>query len=414
MRIGFITHWYDPEGGSAAAPGTIARALADRGHDVHVVTGFPIYPQGRVFSGYRIRPYQREVMRGVTVHRLPMFPSHDSRAIGRFANYGSFAASAGAASPAVLATMDVNFVYSTPATVALAALTSKWLRQTPFVVQIQDIWPQTVTASGLLSDSTAQKANRILNVFCDRVYRSAHSIAVTSPGMRDLIESRRIPSDKIHFLPNWADEASFQPVPRSRALAQELGLDRQFTVMYAGNLGEMQDLMHVVEAAERLQDLGDLQIAFVGSGVMERRLHEAVRSKSLNNVRFVPAQPFERMSDILALGDIQLVTLKDKPLYRSTLPSKLQANLAAGRPILGSVGGDAAHVITQSGAGSAVTPGDFHGLAKEIRRFHSLPPHGRRELESASLAYYNAHFSKNEITDKLESLLASAATEGRR
>lgn len=409
MRIGFISHWYDPEGGAAAGPGTIARALAERGHDVHVLTGYPIYPQGKVFPEYRMRPYLRETMRGVTVHRIPIYPSHDTSAAGRMTNYASYAAAGGLTAPAVLGSTDVNFVYSTPATAAAGGLTTKWVRRTPFVVQIQDMWPQTVTASGFLPQRRAQQVERILNVFCDRVYHSAHSVAVTSPGMADHITSRGVDPHKVHFVPNWAEESSFRPVPRSDALAKELCLDRRFTVMYAGNLGQMQNLMHVVDAAEQVQDLVDVQFALVGAGVMEASLREAVRVKCLDNVRFVPAQPFSRMSEVLALGDVQLVTLKDMPLYRSTLPSKLQANLAAGRPIIGSLRGDAASVITDSGAGLVVEPGDAFGLAQAVRQLHSLGAHERRTMGNAARRHYDEHFSQAQVTDDIEALLAKAA-----
>lgn len=413
MKIGFVSHWYDPEGGAAAGPGTIARALSARGHDVHVLTGYPIYPRGEVFPGYRMRPYMRETMEGVTVHRVPVYPSHDAGAAKRMANYASYAIAGGLAAPAVFGSTDVNFVYSTPATAATAGLTARWLRRTPFVVQIQDMWPETVTASGFLPESSARHVERILNVFCDRVYSTAHSVAVTSIGMADHLTRRGVDSHKIHFVPNWAEESSFRPMPRSDELALQLGLDRSFTVMYAGNLGEMQNLMHVVEAAARVEDLDDVQFAFVGAGVVEGTLRDAVREAGLNNVHFVPSQPFNKMSEVLALGDVQLVTLKDVPLYRSTLPSKLQANLAAGRPMIGSLRGDAASVIRASGAGMIVDPGDTEGLADAIRRMHSLPDSARNAMSAAARMYYDANFSQARVTEDLERLLIAAVRSRR-
>lgn len=409
MKIGFVSHWYDPEGGAAAGPGTIARALAQRGHEIHVITGYPIYPRGQVFPEYKMRLYMRETMRGVTVHRVPIYPSHDTNGARRMANYASFAATAGLAAPAVLASTDVNFVYSTPATAATAGLTTKWTRGTPFVAQIQDIWPQTVTASGFLPENRRGPTEGVLNAFCDRVYRSAHSVAVTSPGMRELITDRGIDPRKIRFVPNWAEETAFRPMPRSETLAQEVGLGQKFTIMYAGNLGEMQNLMHVVEAATLVKDLKDVQFAFVGEGVMEQSLRDAAMHLGLDNVCFIGAQPFSRMSEILALGDVQLVTLKDMPLYRSTLPSKLQANLAAGRPMIGSLRGDAASVIRDADAGLVVEPGDARGLAAAVRRLHSMPPSELATLGRAARHHYEMHFSQAEVTDDLESLLVQAS-----
>lgn len=408
-----VSHWYDPEGGAAAGPGTLARELRDRGHDVHVVTGYPIYPEGEVFPGYRQRPYLRETMDGVTVHRCPIYPSHDDRAAHRMANYLSFAATGSLTAQAVLASMDVGFVYSTPATAALPALVLKGIRRVPFVVQIQDLWPQTVTASEFVDAGRAGLMERLLHVYCDWVYRSAHSIAVTSPGMSALIEQRGIARDKIHLVPNWAEESSFYPTEPSTDITEAMGPWRPFTVMYAGNLGEMQDLMMVVDAAEQLQDLPDLEIVLVGAGTMERHLRAAVAERELRNLRFIAPQPFSRMAEVLALGTVQLVTLKDRPLFRSTLPSKLQANLAAGRPLIAAVAGDAADVVTQSGAGIVTPPGDVLALAAAIRQLHaegeSLKVRGVRARQ-----HYLETFSTQVVGDRLESLLLDAARGSRR
>jgi colanic acid biosynthesis glycosyl transferase WcaI len=240
MRVAMFSQYFDPEGQAASVPGTIARALRDRGHDVHVVTGFPNYPSGRVFAGYRVRPYQREVLDGVTVHRSAMYASHDTGAVRRAANYLSFAGSGAINGVIRLPRMDVAFVYSMPATTAIPAMVLRALRGVPYVVQIQDMWPQTVTSSGFLSEASTRRAERVLHRFCDAAYRSASSMAVTSPGMRQLVEDRGIDPRKLEFVPNWADEKHFTPATVTRDLLKELGPFRSFTAMYAGNFGEMQ------------------------------------------------------------------------------------------------------------------------------------------------------------------------------
>jgi colanic acid biosynthesis glycosyl transferase WcaI len=413
MRLGMVSHWYDPEGGAAAGPGTIARALRDRGHDVDVVTGFPTYPVGRVFDGYRQRPYQREVLEGVTVHRAPIFPSHDTRAARRAANYLSFALSGSAVALRALRDADAVLVYSTPATAAVPALVTRTVLGKPFVVQIQDLWPQTVTSSGFLEGESVDRAERVLHRFCDHVYSRAHTVAVTSPGMAELVTARGVRREKVSLVPNWADEKSFRPVTADPALAASLGLSRPFTVMYAGNFGEMQALETVLDAAHLLRDRPEVGFALVGAGVSETRLREQAERLGLDNVAFVPPQPFSRMSDILALGDVQLVSLKDVPLLRSTLPSKLQANLAAGRPVIGAVAGDAARVIHESGAGLAVAPGDSEALATAVLSLAGLDNQERADLSHKALAYYAAEFSEKVVGDRLSDLLVQAAEQGR-
>lgn len=413
MRVGFVSHWFDPEGGAAAGPGTIAHALADRGHDVHVITGYPIYPAGRLFEGYRNRPYMKEKRGNLTVHRFPIYPSHDDRSLGRLANYVSFAASAGFGAPIRVPKMEAAFVYSTPATVGAVALALRLLRGTPYVVQIQDMWPQTVTASGMLSPSAAKLAGVLINPFCDAVYHRASSIAVTSPGMAELIAARAVTEDKIQFVPNWADEEAFRPEQRDPELAERLGLRRPTTVMYAGNLGKMQNLSVLLEAAEILKQDSEIEIAIVGSGVMEQWLRDEVSSKKLNNVRMIGSRPFSEMASMLALGDIQLISLKDEPIFRSTLPSKLQANLACGRPLIGAVRGDAAAVIRDSMAGYAIQPGDVKGLVDSIRDFARRSITDRVEMGRNARAYYELRFAKESTIENIERLLLRASGERR-
>lgn len=413
MKVGFITHWYDPEGGAAAGPGTIARAIRERGHDVEVLTGFPIYPSGRVAPGYRISPYKRESMDGITIHRTAIYPSHDRSATRRMANYLSYAATGALVAPAVLRSCDVLFVYSTPATAAIPALPIRALWKTPMVVQIQDLWPQTVTASGFVEGGRAGRMERAIHLYCDLVYQLAHTIAVTSPGMAELIHSRGIGEGKIKLLPNWAEERSFYPTERDPQIAAQLGLDERFTVMYAGNFGEMQNLETVLDAARHLRDLGNCQIVLVGGGVARERLAQRVSKEKIDNVRLIDPVPFSLIANVLALADVQLVSLKDTPLYRATLPSKLQANLAVGRPVIGAVAGDAADVIRRSGAGIVTRPGDAGELANAIRYLYDLAPAERLRMGSNGRRYYETNFSETAIGDRLCELLATAAVDAR-
>ena len=414
MKIGMISHWYDPEGGAAAGPGTIARALRERGHDVHVVTGFPIYPAGKVFDGYRIRPYQREVMDGVTVHRFPAYPSHDDRAAHRMANYLTFALSGSLGAAAVLRDVDVVFVYSTPATVGAAGILMRLVGRKRFVMQVQDLWPDTVITSGFVADEKrVGLMEKSLHTACNTVYRWADVVAVTSPTMGDLIHERGVPREKIEFIPNWAEERSFYPVAPDPSVRAELGLRPDaFVAMYAGNLGEQQSLGTLITAAEMLRDRDDIQIALVGAGVAEQRLRAQVAAAGLTNVVFCGPQPFSRMAHILAAGDVQVVTLKDVPLYRATLPSKTQANLAAGRPTIAAVAGDGGQLVRDAG-GLAVRPGSAAELAAAIAQVADLSDAERQAMGERARAYYQAHYSEQVIGDALSDVLVRTAERGR-
>nr|WP_244925335.1 glycosyltransferase family 4 protein [Georgenia faecalis] len=413
-RIGIVTQWFDPEGGAAATPGIIARSLARRGHSVDVLTGFPNYPAGKLHKGYRLRHYQQEQMGGITVHRTPLYPSHDSRAMHRAANYMTFAASASLAAPFVLSPVDVALVHSSPATTALPAMALRTLRHTPFVVHIQDLWPQTVVSSGFLEEGRVGRVERTLQAFCDTVYRRAHTIAVTSPGMADAITRRGVPDSKLAFVPNWADESAFRPVDRDQQLAAQLGITRPFTVMYAGNFGTFQALDSAIEAATRLRDNRDIGFVFVGSGVEERALKSMARERDLTNVRFVEAQPMGNMAHILALGDVQLVSLQDLPLFHRTMPSKIQATLSAGRPVIAAVSGDAARILDASGAGRVVPPQDPRAMADAILELRLMPRAELSAMGAAGREYYRSTLSEDVAAARLSDLLLDAGAARRR
>lgn len=415
MKIGFVTQWYDPELGSAALPGIISRSLSRRGQDVEVLTGFPNYPSGTLYPGYRVRPYKREVIDGVVVHRAPLFPSHDTRALSRVTNYLSFGSGATAVALTRLPRMDAVLVHGTPATAAAPAMALKRLRGTPFVFHVQDLWPDTVISSGFLKPDRSRRVESALHRFCDAIYRAAHAVAVTSPSMAERIAARGVPEAKIHFVPNWADEQSFTPVVGDAVTASRLGATRPFTVMYAGIFGEFQALDALVEAAALLRNRRDIGFALVGGGVAEDRLRARVAELELDNVSFAPMQPFSEMAAVLAAGNVQVISLQDRPLSNRTLPSKLQGTLSAGRPIIGALAGDAAAVVRESGAGPVVTPGSSTELADATIRLADAPREEVAGLGRRAHEYYLDNFSEEVSAGRLLDLLSEASVQrGRR
>lgn len=412
MRIAMMSQWYDPERGSAMTAGAIARALRERGNDVQVVTGFPNYPDGVIYPGYKMKAYQREDLEGVAVHRSPLYMSHDTHAKRRAANYLSFAASASAVGLTRLGRVDVALVHSTPATVAIPAMARRLLRRTPYVVHIQDLWPETVTASGFLAEGRQGRVEGVLNRFCDSVYRHAAAIAVTSPGMADRIAARGVPAHKISFVPNWAEERHFHPAVPSNATIDSIGPRFPFTVMYAGAMGDVQALETLIDAAVLLKDRVDIGFLLVGGGGAETSLRDRAARAGLDNVRFVAHQPVEIMSEVLALGDVQVVSLRDRPIFRTTLPSKIQATLAAGRPIVCAVAGDAGDVVRAAGAGLVVQPESPREMAEAIVQIATMPAPERDTLGRNGLRHYQDALSEERGATALGALLRTAA-EGR-
>lgn len=403
MKIAFITQWYDPEVGSAAIPGAVVRALQARGHDVEVITGFPNYPTGRLYDGYRLRPYARETVRGVRVHRVPLYPSHDASAVRRILNFLSFMLSATLMAPFLARRCQVALVYSTPATVGLVGIALRALLRRPFVLYIQDLWPDTVTATGMLPGWLVRPAEWVLHRFCNRVYRSAAHIAVISPGMKAILVGRGVPTSKIDVIYNWVDEQLFRPVP-----AHPQG-DGPFDVMYAGSIGPVQGLDVAIRALALLRPDEDVRLRLIGTGAQVPALQRLADELGVaDRLSFEGPRPVAEMSELMASARLQLVCLKDDPLFHFTMPSKIQAILASGRPVITCAPGDVASLTEASGAGWAVGPGDAAGLAEAFRTARSLSPRELDELGKAGHVFYQERLSAHFGAELLEGALAMA------
>ncbi len=407
LRLLLLTQWFDPEPTSKGL--LFARELAMRGFDVEVVTGFPNYPGGKLYPGYRMRWFQREEIDGVRVTRLPLYPSHDHSVIGRVLNYISFAVAAavyglfGAARPSVL------YAYHPPLTIGLVAALLRIVRRVPLVYDIQDLWPDTLRATGLIRN---ERILAFVGWLCRLVYRVSDRVVVQSPGFRRLLVARGVPPSKIELIYNWADETA---VSASAALGAPEGFRRpgSFVVLFAGNMGTAQALEAVIEAAALLQQAGELiDFVFLGAGQRLGTLKTLAETRCLGNVQFVPAVPMSSVGSYLQAADALLVHLRQDPLFESTIPSKTQAYLAAGRPIVMAVAGDAARLIELSGGGVVARSEDAASIAAAIVRIANLSGPQRRAMGSHGRAFYLRELSASAGVDRFARLII-ALSDGR-
>ncbi|MBS0512580.1 MAG: sugar transferase [Proteobacteria bacterium] len=356
-RVLLLTQWFDPE---PTFKGLVfARELVRQGFDVEVVTGFPNYPGGKLYPGYKLKLLQREVIDGVRVTRVPLYPSHDQGAVGRILNYVSFAASSllyglfGARRP------DVIYAYHPPLTVGICASLIRLVRRIPVVYDIQDMWPDTLRATGMFSN---EKALRVVSRVCDWVYRRVDQLVVLSPGFKRLLIERGVPEQKIEVIYNWCAEDSL--AAPTCALPSAFPGSDTFKILFAGNMGKAQALDAVLDAAALVQvQAPAMRFVFVGGGVEVSRLKDRCTEKALSNVVFLPQVPMSEVGALLSAADALLVHLKKDPLFTITIPSKTQAYMAAGKPILMAVDGDAADLIRASGGGHTAQSEDPASIA---------------------------------------------------
>lgn len=383
MRILILTQWFDPEPFLKGLP--LAKALQDRGHEVEVLTGFPNYPGGKVYPGYRIRLYERELMEGIPVHRVPIYPSHDRSGFRRILNHMSFALSSFLIGAVVVKKPDIIYVCQL-VTLGFTSALLKLIHGCPVVYDIQDLWPDSVTDSGMIGNAYVLK---VLNSWCDIVYWHASHLITLSPGMREELIVRGVRSDRVSVIYNWCDESHIMPAPRDDRLASELGLAGDFVVMYAGNIGLMQGLNTILDAAQLLVNREPrIKFVFVGGGVERDRLKADAAKRKLSNIIFLDRQPVSAMGRILALADVLLVHLKDTPLFRITLPQKIQAYLATAKPILLCVRGDAAEIIRNSAAGVVAEPENPASIVEKLLELFCVSEGERRQMGIRGRSYY--------------------------
>ncbi|GIJ09561.1 glycosyltransferase family 4 protein [Micromonospora andamanensis] len=403
MRIGLLTQWYDPEPGPAALPGMLAAALAGRGHEVQVLTGFPNYPTGRLASGYRMARRRDEIDGATRIRRVALYPSHDRSAMRRVANYGSFAVSALVSGTPALRGLDALWVGNSPISVALPMWFTRYVHRVPVLLHVLDLWPDSVTASGFLGTGRASlMIERGMAGWCGAMYRSAARVACVSPGAADLLAGRGVPREKLLHIPMWADETLRTHAGDLRA---DLGLRAdQVVLVYAGALGEAQGLDSLIDACARTSDPRFVCL-IAGSGTTEDRLRRRAEAAGATNVRFLGQLPRDRMPALMATGDAHYVSLRRGGMSAYTMPSKVQATLAAGRALLVAAEGDAAAVARDSGAGITARPGDPDSIADALRELCDL---GREKLEllgQAGRVHYDRVFSVAVGAERVERAL---------
>ena len=386
-RIIVLTQWFEPE--PAYRGKEFVRNLVATGYEVEVVTGFPNYPGGDVYDGYRIRPITHtQEDGGYALTRLALYPSHDASKIGRILNYTSFFMSALIYLSFVARRAHLVYVYHPPLTVGLAAAFSKYLRRWPVVVEIQDLWPDTLKATGMIGND---KVLKVIGWWARWMYGRVDHLIVQSWGFRDRVAAQGVPAKKITMVINWANEATAQYATDTPNYSNT----HTFRVLFAGNIGRAQALGSVIEAAESLRHARpEVGFYFLGEGLALEGLIDEVRARGLTNVTFWPRVSAHEVGSYLDGADALLVHLADDPLFAITIPSKTQAYLYAGKPILMGVRGDAARLVKTEDAGRIFTPENVESMVAAIEDLASMSPEERDAMGQRGRDFYNAKLSR--------------------
>lgn len=402
MHLLLMAQHYAPEEISGAVLATeLATDLAERGHQVSFVTCFPNYPQGQVFPGYTNRLYQLEQLDGVRVIRTWSYISPHKSFWPRILNYGTFSVTA-LYGGLLAGRPDVIFSYSPPLPLGLSAwlLSRHW--RVPWILRVEDLYPDAAVAAGVLQNSAAIRFFTSLERF---LYRQATHISVISESFRQNLLAKGILAEKLSATPVWADPEAIRPLPKENGFRRQHGLNGHFVVMYSGNLGHNSALEDVLGAAGQLRQHPDVRFVIIGEGVKRAALQDMARRKELDNVMFLPFQPREALAEMLAAADVGLVTL-NRDAANTSLPSKTFAIMASGRPILAVTPAESeiARLVQETGCGRNVLPDRPELLAKTILALQQEPANlaavgqkGRQQLET--------RFSRERCVDLFETTL---------
>lgn len=383
-RVLLLTQWFDPEPSFKGL--AFAQELRRQGVEVVVLTGIPNYPGGRVYPGYRVRCRQVEQMDGITVIRVPLYPSHNHSGMRRILNYVSFAIAAFLRGWFMARDVDVVYAYHPPLTVGLVAALLRGLRRVPVVYDIQDMWPDTLRATGMIGNP---RLLRWVGCVCQWVYARVDSIVVLSPGFERLLRDRGVPADRLQVVYNWANEAALAG-PATANLPAVMEDSGHFRILFAGNMGRAQALDAVLEAASRLKASAPrVSFVFLGGGVDVDRLKARAAELGLSNVVFLSPVPMSNVGPYLAAADALLVHLRDDPLFEMTIPSKTQAYMAMGKPLLMAVRGDAAELVNRAGAGVLAEPENADSIADAASTLAGMPPEELQRMGNRGKAFYD-------------------------
>jgi glycosyltransferase involved in cell wall biosynthesis len=402
VKIAFVCQYFVPEiGAPSARVSELSREWVRHGHDVTVVTGLPNHPTGIIAPDYRGTIFRRETLDGITVLRNWLYATPNEGFVRRTVAHMSFMMSAMILTTPRLRGHDVIVVSSPTFFAVIAAWFMSRVWRIPYVFEVRDLWPGIFIELGVLKNRSIIRLLEGIEMF---LYRRAARVVVVTDSFRDILLRRGLPDGHVSTITNGVDCEAFRPGPRENGIRRTHALSGRFVVLYIGAHGISQALSAILESASALRDDPDVVFVFVGEGAERRVLMEKADRLELPNVRFLPGQPREAVQAWYAAADVVLVPLRNIPLFETFIPSKMFEVMACGRPIIGSVKGEARAVLERSGGAIVVDPEDSAAIARAIRRLAEDRALGDR-LGEAGSRFVRAHYDRRVLARRYLDLL---------
>ena len=364
-----------------------------RGYKVTVLTGIPNYPQGEFYEGYSKKERRTENWNGVDIIRIPLVARGHS-AVKLFLNYLSFVKSGRKWVRKTKLKADFVFTFEvSPMTQALIGVWYSKKFKTPNYLYVQDLWPENVEiVTGITNPLVIKPISRMVNY----IYKNCTAIFATSPSFVTEIQKRVEDKDKVHYLPQYAEDF-YKPMPRRPV--PEIPDDGRFRIIFTGNIGKAQGLDILPKTAELLKG-EDIAFVIVGDGRYREEFEKEIHARGVEDMFIlIPRQPAERIPELLAACDVAFLSFMDTPLFEKTIPAKLQSYMACGMPIIASASGETGRIITEARCGLCSPIGDEKLLAEQIR---AITKEDLSLTSENSRNYFVQHFDKQTIMDGLE------------
>lgn len=395
MKILAVSQYYWPEPFNVSE---ICEELVARGHEVTMLTGLPNYPEGVVYDGYDSNEVLQQEHNGVEIVRVRNYP-RKTGPVSRVRNYYSFSHLASRRAKGLSGDFDVvlSFIIS-PVMSGNPAIAYAERTGAPLFHYVIDLWPECLLAGGVTKSSPIYKHYSKVS---RKIYGAGDRLAVTSPLFTDYL-SRLLGSEvETVFLPQFAEDDFFKG-PHPASVSVDGFENDALNLTFAGNIGSAQSVETIVRTAARLSDEGGYVFHIVGSGSELDACKELARSLEARNVIFHGRLPFEDMPGIYAQSDAMVATFANLPVLAFTLPRKIQSYMAAGKPVIGALAGEARRVIEDAGCGFCCDAEDAEGLAACCRELRGLTDDERKRLGSAGRNYCSEHFARSRFFETLE------------
>lgn len=401
MKILVVSQYFYPE---EFKINDLVETLLEMGHEVTVLTGKPNYPKGEYYEGYKFKGVVHEEYKGAKVVRVPLIKRCRGGAKNLVMNYFSFVYYANKYLKKNEIKVDAIICFEiSPITQAFPCITCKKRYGGKLLLWVQDLWPESVTAAGGVTNKFALG---LLDNMVKYIYNKSDNLMIQSEAFAESILSKGDYKDKIVYVPNWAEDlfSDREKIDKEKYRGM---MPEGFKVMFAGNIGAAQDFDSIINSANLTKDVPDIKWVIVGDGRARANAEERVKELGLQDtVKFLGRHPMREMPSFFTHADAMLVTLKDEYIFSLTIPSKVQCYMAAAKPMLTMLNGIGNKIVEEAGCGLTANAGDAQRLADNVKKMYAMEKADIETMGKAALAYYNGHFDKATVIDNILKLIS--------